>query len=433
MSELSLDVIGWIGSGSGDPEGLTTGSLRITAGESQQICVTDVEDRIDQTVRQHINVPLVSLTEWLLVNWWRLRWEARREKPTTAWRMAHCLAAISGGDAWPPLEISSDGEFVQLRMAAESPASLAAVRYLQRVDIDVPARDFELAVDRLVEVVEGQLRSLSPAYRTLIELRSELDEERKRPSLARMCRWQALAGFDPGEAPETWLERAQSLVERVGSAGGDEIMSALPHPDALRDAADAVDALKSSTTTVDLTWMSRATSAPARELPWQQGARLAREVRRREQLGAGPLSNKRLEDLLSVHLPLSGQLMRNAVVAGGLRNGVANGRTKVLPTSNRVETQRFFLSRMIGAAMVVDADEHLLPVTDTFTALQKLERSFAQEFLCPWAALDAFTDEHGLNDESLAEAAEQFQVSEWLVRSALVNHNKLTREHLPQG
>jgi Zn-dependent peptidase ImmA (M78 family) len=86
---------------------------------------------------------------------------------------------------------------------------------------------------------------------------------------------------------------------------------------------------------------------------------------------------------------------------------------------------------MIGAAHALGSDEHLVPVTRADSALQKLERSFAQELLCPWSALNAYTDEHGMHDEALIDAAEHFQVSEWLVRSTLVNRGKLSRHRLP--
>lgn len=86
---------------------------------------------------------------------------------------------------------------------------------------------------------------------------------------------------------------------------------------------------------------------------------------------------------------------------------------------------------MIGCAIASSEAEHFLPVTTSATALQKFERAFAQELLCPWDALDAFTDEHGMDEEGIAEAAEYFQVSEWLVLTTLVNRGKLPRHRLP--
>ncbi len=113
------------------------------------------------------------------------------------------------------------------------------------------------------------------------------------------------------------------------------------------------------------------------------------------------------------------------------RNGVANGRTAVLVTSRRIETQRFHLARVLGCALTLKTDRQFLPVTAAATALQKVERSFAQELLCPWKSLDAFTDEEGIDERGVEAAADYFEVSEWLILSALVNRGKLPRHRLP--
>lgn len=433
MSDLNFELVGWIPSSYGDEEvRATMGSLRISAGEDLRVAITEVDDTIGQTVRSHINVPLVSVATWLLTNWWRLRWEGRPAEPTTDWRRVHCLSGIGGDDAWPALEFSSDGDSIQLRMDAENRPSVSALRYLQTVMLEVPAERFDAAVERFVDMVEARLAALVPQYGVLSELRAELAEERKSSSIARVCRWQALAGIDPGEATEAWIEAAQTLVEEAGPRAGDEIMSVLPEfNDGLRSAAHVIDTMKMSLTAVDLSWVDPGTAPNARELPWQKGARLANEVRKRYHLGAGPLSNDTLSELLSVPVPLLGSPTKGIPLSGGFRNGVANGRTKIIWPSSRPANQRFFLARMIGAALVLAPDEHVVPVTNRYSALQKVERSFAQEFLCPWAALDAFTNEHGVNDDALVEAAEHFQVSEWTVRSTLVNRGKISRDRLP--
>jgi len=163
-------------------------------------------------------------------------------------------------------------------------------------------------------------------------------------------------------------------------------------------------------------------------LPWERGAKAASKLRAERGLGLGPLEDRTLEELLSVGLPLSGAWKGPRALSGGFQDGVANGRTAILVPSRRPENQRFYLARLIGCALASPSDQRLLPVTSAGTALQKFERSFAQELLCPWAALDAFTDENGIDDEGVAAAAEQFHVSEWLVQSTLVNRGKLSRE-----
>jgi hypothetical protein len=88
------------------------------------------------------------------------------------------------------------------------------------------------------------------------------------------------------------------------------------------------------------------------------------------------------------------------------------------------------LARLIGAALCSSSEEHVLPVSDAATALQKFERSFAQELLCPWEELDSFTDAHGTGDDGISEAAEHFLVSERVVLSTLVNKGKISRNRL---
>ena len=76
MTDLRFDLIDWLSSSYGDEEvRATTGSLRISTGDG--VPITEVEDTIARTVRSHVNVPLVSVAQWLLINWWRLRWEGK--------------------------------------------------------------------------------------------------------------------------------------------------------------------------------------------------------------------------------------------------------------------------------------------------------------------------------------------------------------------
>ncbi|MBI4950475.1 MAG: hypothetical protein HY908_00430 [Myxococcales bacterium] len=433
MAELSFEVLGWLAGGDGDAAAQATlASLSIVAGEPSVI-VTEVEDRIARTVRPHINVPASLVAEWLLMNWWRLRWEGlHAHAPSAEWRRVHWLSGIGGDHAWPALELSSDGEFINLHMEAEAAPDVAAVRYLRSVDAAVPASDFEAAVDRFVGLVEPRVHEVAPGHRMLAELRAELADERSRSTLGRECRWQALAGINPGDADEGWLRTVASMGDDFGAGACAEILSTLPDLDGgLPSALAIVDALKASATTVDLSGVRRASPAPHGELPWQKGARLAAELRSREKLGSGPLSDANLGALVSSQLPLQGEVRKRAAFSGGFRNGVAGGRTRIALTSHHLTSQRFYLARLIGAAHVLDASEHVVPVTNEGTALQKLERSFAQELLCPWAALDAFTDESGTDDEGVAEAAEHFEVSEWLIQSTLVNRGKISRYRLP--
>jgi hypothetical protein len=429
MSEpaLALDVLAWLGSDCSDAlERETLASLRIRAGAE---VLTEIEDRVAHTVRDRINVSAYAVAHWLTINWWRLRWEPFRSGPD--WLRTHSMAAIGGGFAWPSLTFASDGEFVRMEVRSEDAPDVSAIRYLRNVGVDVPAADFERAVDRFSEEVEARIAARLPGERTLSELREELAEERADTSSAELCKLQGVAGMAPGEASEEWLRDARGLLQRQGARATEELLAAVESN--IGAAGAAVDAIRGASTTVKLDWVSAgAAEENVRELPWERGERLARGLRSRLALGSGPLVNDVLEKVLDVRLPLEPVTPMAHALRGGYRNGQHGGRTAILMTKNRGTGQRFELARIIGAALVSSDEDSLLPVSNAGTSLQKFERSFAREFLCPWTALDAFTDEHGMDEEAIEAAAEYFDVSEHLVLATLGTKRKLSREHLPE-
>lgn len=432
--ELDFVISGWLAGGDEDPAAAATLSFFAIEAGPEDIPLTEVEDRLAKTVRPHIHVPASAVAEWLLVNWWRLRWESAPSEspPSTSWRRAHSMAAIGGGYAWPVIELASDGEFVQLRSRAEPAPDVAAVRYLNDVTVNVPVGDFEAAVDAFVDQVEARLAACAPKERGIAELRAELAEERADPRMSRQARLQALAGIDPGDASEDWLVHADALVGEIGGEAAEEVMAVLPRLDGKLAAAEAaIEAIRTAATAVDLSGLGASSAhVSVAELPWQRGARLARDLRQRLGIPAGPIDDVHLGDLLGVRLPLETTGNPQRPLAGGFRNGMGDRRASLLVPNRRRESQRFYIGRVIACALVAPPSQSLLPVTTAYTALQKVERAFSQELLCPWSDLDPFTDEHGLDDEGVAEAAEHYGVSQQLVLTTLVNRGKLPRERL---
>jgi len=218
-------------------------------------------------------------------------------------------------------------------------------------------------------------------------------------------------------------------VEEVGTVAGDEIMCVLPGFDGrIASVRRVVDETMCSPTAIDLSWVVRHAILLG-GLHWQQGVELARRLGRGQGLERGPLTNEKLSDLVGVRLPLPGEALRPPL-GGGIRNGQPSGPARIITKRTRLDNQRFDLACIIAAAHVLPTDQHLFPRHDRHPSLQKLQRAFAQELLYPWENLDAYTDEHGL-DEPLMDAAEHFVVSEWVVRSALANRGKMRRDRLP--
>lgn len=212
--ELEFRIRDWLGPGDGSAEASALGSLTVVAGRSPT-CLTQVEDTVTRTVRDHVDVWLALLTDWMLANWWRLRWEPRPEHPTDSWRRAHCLAAIGGGYAWPAIEFASDGENIEVAASPDRVPDAAGIRYLARVRVEIPAAAIERATMRLAQEVR--------------------------------------AGHDPGEAPAGWVERVAALEQVAGAPGVEEVLAVLPSlPQGLASAEEAIEALRRSRTTVDL-------------------------------------------------------------------------------------------------------------------------------------------------------------------------------------
>lgn len=431
MSAFSIEVTGWPGSAIDVVDG-TFAELSITAGEPATV-LTEVHDSLALTTRPTIRVPAIPLAEWLILHWWRLRWEPRRRaRATPDWRRAHSMASLGEGIAWPPLEIASDGEFVQLTQTLELRSDVAAIRYIQQAsNLEISAADFERGVDRFLDAVTSRISTIAPTYGDLAALRQELDEERRDPASAQKCRWQARAGIDPGDAPDDWTAKIERVALDAGDVATEEMLAAVG-PDADAAALERIVAtLKRSTTIIDLGSVAPvARSDREQTKPWVRGTGAANAVRTQLGLGAGPVSNDRLADLLGVKLPVVSASLAADCVAGGFRARDMLGRTHVAIHSQRPTNQRFAFARLIGLAAHLSAQEQVLPLSDATTAVQKYGRAFGQEFLIPWVELDAATDEDGTGADAIGAIADCYGVSEMLVTTTLVNRGKVDRTQL---
>lgn len=68
-----------------------------------------------------------------------------------------------------------------------------------------------------------------------------------------------------------------------------------------------------------------------------------------------------------------------------------------------------------------------MPATRAYTYRQKVQRSFAAEFLSPFLAVDGMLG-YDYSMENQQDVAEYFQVSPLTIRTLLVNHGRLERE-----
>jgi len=136
-------------------------------------CITELSDEVAKTVRKGPRVSAYAMALWLASNWWRLRWEPERNNDIS-WLLSHKLGAAGGGYCWPDLSFASDGEAVTIHSVPTPAEEDVSVRYLQRIDLDIPATEFEAAVDAFIDAVMNRVASKTSSETELAGLWKEV-------------------------------------------------------------------------------------------------------------------------------------------------------------------------------------------------------------------------------------------------------------------
>jgi len=424
MNGLSISVE-WEALDEGPPEERACfGSVAIQYG------AVSLSEGYDPFVKRVRRAPLVSayhLAEWLTWNWWRLRWEPRSR--AADWALTHRLATIGSGYVWPNVTIFSDGERIAAVAKPSKDQDEAGYRYIADGAAILPAADFENAVDRFLEQVSGQLAAERVRGTNFERLRADLLEERQTPRLARYRKMEALLGFDPDEAPGDAVERLLADTGALGSSASSELAAESAGSGVVLHAAQ-LDAIVEQqgfeASRRDAFRLANRPVAARGQVPaWWIGRQAAREARAELGLGEKPIADRQLTKLLAVDPGVLAD-RRTAPISFALDEG---DRRNVVLRSKWKTGRRFELARLLGDQIAGAYDGRLWPITRAFTYRQKMQRSFAAEFLSPFDAVDAMLD-GDYSDEQQSEVAEHYKVSPLTIRTLLVNHRKIGRDDI---
>ncbi len=379
--------------------------------------------------------PLLSayhLAEWMAWNWWRLRWEPRSN--AVDWEFAHRLTTIGEGYVWPNITIFSDGERVALiaKPVRERPSTL--FRYLGDAAVVVAVREFEYVVDQFIEQVRGLLRTAEIRDTNLDRIWNDLREERQDPNISKRRKIEALLGCDPGQAADSEIEQLVADGELLGEAGMNEVAADYPQGGKLLTAKllrEVADSSGFEAAPQDVVRLAPGVRLPhAGEVPaWQVGAEAAKVLREQEKLGSGVIGNDVLAKLAGVKEQILSAKSSGPTISFALDDGSSKGR---IVLRSRWETgRRFELARLLGDRIIAPAPRRLFPATRAHTYRQKMQRSFSAELLSPFETVDGML-EGDYSMENREEVAEHFRVSEWTIRTLLVNHHRLEREAIDE-
>ena len=378
--------------------------------------VTSVLDHRSRSVRKHVVVPLITVAEWLVGNWWRIFHEVDDERPRDGFAEAHDLSFAGDGFLLPRLTIAPTPQQMRLRWEKNRPA-YGEIEFVAQGEAHVDRQDLEDAIHSVVDATQDRLAGAGLKADFLQQDWAAIqaaDQEE-----VEFCRAAALVGTDPFAVPqpqaaqiiEFWQRTEPSIREdALATANGVDLAHL---SDWLTDALARVGAVRDGTN-----WLEVRKALPTRttQRPYERGYELARAVRavlapcspRYEFAAAGadavrsvevPPPTRRIQGVVAAETPAC------AMRAGGNRERFLQGRA-LGDYLDRTQSQPAILS---GLA----------------TNRQAHSRAFAAEFLAPSDWLRGKVQGHVSADE-IDELAEEVGVSAYVIRHQIANHGLAT-------
>lgn len=400
----------------------------------------------DQDLRYGPHVPGYPIAEWLVWNWWRLRWEIGQPPPATDekhahWNLAHQISTIGRGYAWPNIMIDSDGVYTSLSSFPSRSPETSSFRYIGAQRQTVPVRSLETAIEDFVDVVLTRLDAASLRNTNLHCLWKELQKERTDANLAQLRRLEAQLGLDPDEAEETEircrLDDALRLGENaLGEIAADAALSgnALGMMMTPRDFAHIAHRHGFETRLNDVMTLRATNRLPQPEQveAWRWGEQAAKMVRFQEGFNGGPIADTTLAAFAgSMRDTVSSPRWNSSKISFVL---VGEGPARISIRARRKTGRRFDLARLIGdqvfTAQNNASPEPLQPATRTSSYRQRAQRAFAAELLSPFTAIDDMLG-GDYSEEGQDRVAKHFDVSSLTIRNQLLHHRRIRPEDAP--
>ena len=411
-------------------EQATLGLLKISAGDKMLTAGTEVSGN-ETTYREGPCVSGYHLAEWLVWNWWRLRWE-----PTLSvyspenhdWSFAHRLATVGHGYVWPNITISTDGFHTRLVSEPSSVSNASNFRYTGARPITVPAAELESAVDDFVSFVVKLTDDAGLVRTNLHLLWQDLKFEREDPEMTRFRKFEALLGCDPGELDDEDLEKrladagvlGERALEEIAIGGGADL-SGMPSAHHIAEITKwaGFDINPADGASIDLPELRQWGDQAA----WRIGVSAASALRSQERLGDGPIANDSLAGLAGTTSAAISNNRPGGEFAWIFRQD--DQPAQVTLRSKWDTGRRFELARLLGdnifSAGMPGGAEPLSPATKSYSYRQRAQRTFAAELLSPWPTVKEMLGSD-YSEENQEQVAEYFSVSQRTVETLIMNN-----------
>jgi hypothetical protein len=416
------------GKARGDELRATWSRFAVKVGEAPVTRVTDVTLR---SVRDAVYLPLYPLAEWIAQNWFFLQFEARTYADDDSFGRRHSFACADAGYSFPRLSIQPTGESVDL---------IWLPKYRGHSNIEYIERGTETA--SISDVVD-ELRSLLDAVAARLDLAGLQDTPFQKEWRAigelnadeiEFARMAASSGLDPFDMEESLENTIILLSERLPSETlarfltatkgkhlsdrANWLESSLSELEGLNDGLSAIPGIIDRSAKLRL-------REKAQKAPFEWGYDVARKLRSALIDSKRPIpSVEYLANLFGAHEFNQSILIDREPRSQVRVISVGDQLPRFKVSTRRADSDTFALARGVFDEIVAP-DLSVNIVADTDLDADKASRAFAAEFLLPSSALRERFIKLGRRiwyEDDVSEMADEFHVSEYVVRHQIDNH-----------
>lgn len=404
----------------GDVADATFAELSIRVGLATVTSVLETTPKGRRTgYRDHVVVPLLSVAEWLVSNWWHIWYEVddlRDSRPEFESR--HDLAHAGEGFLLPRLKMVPNGDLVHLEWSNWKP-QYARTEFIGEGRAVVGRQELESEFKALIEAVLTRLRAI-PGGTDVCEFLSSdweainsLEEEE-----LEFVQAAALLGIDPFDVEDSvanaivkfWETAQPSIRQEVLASADEESLSYVG-----QWLSKSLAKLEESDHGTGWAAVRKAVRTGPPVPPWTRGYDLADFVRSHLSADDGRFDFDASGPLALPSLPLQPPCRRiQGLVA-------SNAPTCVTAPSPRETSKRFLLARALGD-YIGRAEPGPGILSSLLTDRQAQSRAFAAQFLAPADSIRARLEDQPPEEGMIDEIAFEFGVSSEAIRRQINNH-----------
>lgn len=410
----------WVDSGP-SPDKLAQSTMAAFRVDTDAGTVTATVDRRSRIYSNEIIVPLFSVAEWLVTNWWHIWYEvADTDGPTREFESRHNLEFVGDGFVLPRLTITpSSSRRMHLAWTRYKPQH-ARLEFLEDGYQHVEREELEAEFRGLIEAVLERLHA-DPATSVAAENLGRVWSAVNGLAGAEVefSRAAALFGVDPFDVRDDVADAIVAFWERTAPSVREDAL-ALADGAALSSIAgwlsDAMGTVKGRRHGSDWSSIRGALPPPAPTVePWVRGYELARSAREQAGGNGGPIDLRRTG-------PLAVPCRRTQPPSTRI-HGLVGADTPACATAPRSGAgTRFLQARALGDFLGRTTTGPGL-LSSLATDRQAQSRAFAAEFLAPAASLRDRITAKRVHSEQIDDLGREFRVSTELIRRQIQNHD----------